>query len=111
MIMQTLFNFLSFKHFIAIDVLIVCYYIGAILFPFMLYLSRNYLIQHISWVNTLYSRLTTSIHEFSIQKKLLGILFFLLMFIGMEIVWRMMCEMTIGYFQMHDYLQTLSTAK
>ncbi len=109
--MQTFFDFLSFKHFIAADILIVCYYIGALLFPLILYLSRKYIIQNISWINTFYSRFTTSMHALSIQKKLLIILFFLLLFLSMEVVWRMMCEMMIGYFQMHDYLQLLAEGR
>jgi hypothetical protein len=36
------------------------------------------------------------------------ILGFLLIFIGVELMWRMMFEMLIGYFQMREYLQQLA---
>ena len=109
--MQTLLDFLAFRHFIAADILILCYYIGAILFPLALYLSRTYLLHKIPWLNQVYTEIMTRISTLSSQKKLLGIIFFIVILGMMEIVWRMMFEMMIGYFQMHDYLQALSTAK
>ncbi len=111
MIMQTLLDFLAFRHFIAADILILCYYIGAILFPLALYLSRTYLLHKIPWLNQIYADIMSRIGTLSSQKKLLGIVFFLVILGMMEIAWRMMFEMMIGYFQMHDYLQALSTAK
>jgi hypothetical protein len=111
MIMQTLSDFLAFRYFIAADILILCYYIGAILFPLALYLSHTYLLHKIPWLNQVYTEIMTRIGTLSSQKKLLGIIFFIVILGMMEIVWRMMFEMMIGYFQMHDYLQALSTAK
>jgi len=36
------------------------------------------------------------------------ILGFMVLFIGFEILWRMMFEMLIGYFQMREYLQHIA---
>jgi hypothetical protein len=111
MIMQTLFDFLTFKHFVTADILIFCYYIGAVIFPFGLYFSRNYLRHKIPWINQLYADIMSRTGTLPSHTKLLGVIFFLLMLCMMEIAWRMMFEMMIGYFQMHDYLQTLAAPR
>jgi hypothetical protein len=36
------------------------------------------------------------------------ILGFMVLFIGFEVMWRMMFEMLIGYFQMREYLQHIA---
>ena len=92
-------DFLSFKEFIALDVLIVFYYIGAILAPLLLWKSRNYLVENFKFLKTIESALT---NQFSVR---LGLL---LGFIVMELMWRIMFEMIIAYFQIRDYLHVLA---
>jgi len=87
-----MYDFLSFKTFITPTVLIFFYYIGAIVIPIVLYYYKRKIF------------------------KLLGInitinwkvkLLFVAMFFFMELLWRMLFEMLIGYFQMHNALMQL----
>ena len=101
-------DFLTFKSFISIDALIFFYYVGAILIPFALYKSKNYLIDNFKIFN-IFNKLILQIFNLldDKDKRSIKILLFLL-FIFMEIFWRMMFEMMIAYFQMRDYLQTIA---
>ena len=93
-------DFLTFKTFISADVLIFFYYIGAVVIPVLIWQSRRYLIENFK-IMKIFSSLSTK--ESSYMK-----LFVLLMFIFMEIVWRMMFEAMIAYFNMRDYLQQMA---
>lgn len=103
-------DFLSFDYFIAPDVLIIAYYMGAVLMPLLLWLSRRYLMNKISLVsrfNDIQRQLYSSL---SARNKIIFIAAFVGMFFFMELIWRMMFETMIGYYQMHDYLQGLSAS-
>ena len=93
-------DFLTFKTFISPSILIVFYYIGAVFVPILsFYLARRF-------KNTYFSSVTLSL---SLQHYLLTIGLFLLTFLMLEVFWRMMFEMLIAYFDMHDALmQTIS---
>ena len=105
--MQTLIDFLTFKHFIAADILILCYYIGAIIIPILLYKGRRYLIDNVQIIRSLNDLFLQTFSSLDTKNRRYARLFFLLMFFAMELMWRMMFEMMIGYFQMHDYLQQI----
>jgi len=87
-------KFLTFSTFIAQDVLIFFYYIGVLFLPFFIYYYREFLVQKLSF--------------FSTQNQKKFIIFMLLMFLCMELFWRIMFEVMIGYFDMHDYLYEVS---
>ena len=97
-------DFLSFNRFITQDVLIVFYYLGALLMPILLYLFRGYLLEHVSFFKTVSDRLRTFYGKFGLKEKILFWLVFLTLFLCMELCWRMIFEAMIGYFDMHDYL-------
>ena len=101
-------DFLIFKSFISIEILIFFYYVGAIIIPFALYKSKYYLINKFK-IFDIFNKLILKIFNLFDDKKKssIKILLFLL-FIFMEIFWRMMFEMMIAYFQMRDYLQTIT---
>lgn len=98
-------DFLTFKKFISPTVLIVFYYIGAVLIPLAIFLLRKWIIRKI---NTFYSA------EQMLQKMLLSalttkqkaqLLFaFILCFLCMELFWRMLFEYLIAYMQIRDAL-------
>ena len=92
-------DFLTFKSFISTDILIFCYYIGAIVIPIFLWKSRNYLIDkfNISTPSSLNNQNRNYIKVAVI-----------VIFICMEIFWRMIFELMIAYFQMRDYLQLIA---
>ena len=96
-------DFLTFQTFITPTLLIIMYYFGAIVIPLVSY--------HVAkWIKSSYfnditkemkKRLSTKQ-----QLKILGIAFFI--FICMEIFWRVMFELLIAYFDMHDALMQLN---
>ncbi|MDD2358315.1 MAG: DUF4282 domain-containing protein [Thiovulaceae bacterium] len=93
-------EFLTFDRFISIDMLILFYYLGAFVLPLLLYFSRAYFFQRYPFTENLMQSLNNSA---SVRMKVI----FLLCIIFCEIIWRMMFEAMIGYFQMHEYLQHL----
>jgi len=98
-------DFLTFKTFISIDVLILSYYIGAIIIPIVIWLSKGYLQKKFKILDKLNSSLLNLFGTMSLKKRLLSILLFLFMFMSMEIVWRMCFEAMIGYFQIIESLK------
>jgi len=89
-------DFLTFESFISIKILIVLYYAGALFIPILLWYKRHLLSKIIDVL--IHSTPVTS------TRLILGSMIF---FILLELGWRMMFEMLIGYFQMRDYLQQL----
>jgi len=92
-----MWDILSFNTFVTQDVLIFFYYIGAVVMPIALYFFKDYLIKQIS-THTSFS---------SNEKKVFWFVAILL-FLCMELCWRMMFEAMIGYFDMHDYLHVIA---
>jgi hypothetical protein len=91
-------NFLTFESFISIPVLIAFYYLGALMIPALLWVKRT-------WVIKITDALTQAF-PIATSRLILG---FMVLFIGFEILWRMMFEMLIGYFKMIEYLHHLSS--
>jgi len=98
-------DFLTFKTFISIDILILSYYIGAIIIPIVIWLSKGYLQKKFKILDKLNNSLLNLFGTMSLTKKLLSVLLFLFMFMSMEIVWRMCFEAMIGYFQIIESLK------
>jgi len=98
-------DFLTFKTFISIDILILSYYIGAIIIPIMMWFSKAYLQKKFKILDRFNSLILELFGKMSLTKKLLSIVLFIFMFISMEIVWRMCFEAMIGYFQMIEALK------
>ncbi len=98
--MQQFLDFLSFKSFISLDVLIVIYYLGALGVPFFgWYLSR--------WIRSkLMHENEKSLSKSKYQTYL--IFLFIIFFLLLELFWRVMFEFLIAYFQMRDVLVGLS---
>jgi hypothetical protein len=90
-------NFLTFDSFISIPVLITFYYLGALIIPALLWIKRSWVIKVTDILLRTFP-ITTS-------RLVLG---FVLLFIGVEIMWRMMFEMLIGYFKMIEHLRHLA---
>ncbi len=101
-------DILTFNTFITQDVLVFFYYIGAVLMPVVLYLFKDYLIAHLSFVKKINDKLHRFYASFSSNGKIVFWLMFLTMFLCMELCWRMMFEAMIGYFDMHNYLYQIA---
>ena len=84
--MQAIIDIITFKTMISKDMLFVFYYLGAILVPFIIFLY------------------TKNIYK-PVQKNTPKIfMIFIIMFIFMEILWRMMFEFLIAFLQIRDAL-------
>ena len=100
-------DFLTFKTFISIDILILSYYIGAIIIPIVMWFSKKYIEHKFKILDKFNTFLKTLFGQLNLKRKILSILFLVILFISMEIVWRMCFEAMIGYFQMLEALKAL----
>ena len=98
-------DFLTFKSFISTEVLIIFYYLGALILPIGLWLLVTWLIRKYKLFTTAYESGKEIIWKSLNRKqktKLIG--FFITSFLFMEIFWRMLFEFLIAYMQMRDAL-------
>ena len=86
----------SFNRFITQDILIVFYYIGAVIAPIVLYYYKGKILQYLQ--NKGFNL------SFDFKNNKLVYIIFIVIFICMEICWRMFFEAMIGYFDIHNYL-------
>jgi hypothetical protein len=101
-------DFLIFRKFISIDILILSYYIGAVIIPLMMWFSKAYLQRKFKILDRFNDFLKTLFGQLSLKRRIISILLMIMMFISMEIVWRMCFEAMIGYFQMIESLKLMS---
>jgi len=91
-------DFLTFQTFITPSLLIFLYYVGALLIPiFSFYLAR--------WIKNVYKTEMKTYTSF--KQRFIGSATFFIFFLFMEILWRMIFEFFIAYFDMHDALMKL----
>ncbi len=91
-----MYDFLAFRAFITPSLLIVIYYFGAAVIPLLSWFAMR-------WLKRRY------FPEFVLPKRFYIYTLFLLCFLCMEIFWRMIFEVMIAYFDMHDALMNMST--
>ena len=95
-----MWDFLTFKSFVTPDLLIVIYYMGAVVMPLFSYIIYRWLMGRLS------------IHyDLRVDTKYKYLLYIpiIICFICMEIFWRMLFEFMIAYFDMHDALMNMSS--
>lgn len=108
--MQSFIDYLTFRSFISPHVLLACYYIGALGVPvgswfFARWIKHKYLL-----VSDIYESSKTIIISITrAKKRMLFYILFALVFFCMEIMWRMLFEFLIAYFQMRDVILELAT--
>ncbi|SFV67861.1 hypothetical protein MNB_SV-14-426 [hydrothermal vent metagenome] len=98
-------DFLTFKTFVSPITLIVFYYMGAIIIPIFAWFFSRWIMKKISFIENLYQeskKLAFSI--FSLKYKIIFISFLIMMFLFMELLWRMMFEFLIAYMQIWEAL-------
>ena len=93
--MQELYDLLSFKTFISPYMLYIFYYMGAVLVPLVMlkYSYKIYAFLKIDISKIIPNEYKLKVYSISI-----------LMFIFLEILWRMMFEFLIAYLQIRDAL-------
>lgn len=103
--MQVFVDFLNFNFFISYYVLIACYYIGAIVAPVGSWFLASWIIRKYSLASDVYESGKETIKNISRTKdRVFLYALFILFFICMEIMWRMMFEFLIAYLQMREVL-------
>ena len=100
-------DFLTFQSFISLPALIVFYYLGALILPFI---TWHFCLKLIKKLNILHITLKKgqqlAWQTLDTKQQAIMLLLFILM-IGMaELFWRMMFEFLIAYMQIHDALVT-----
>ncbi len=91
-----MWDFLTFNSFITQDILIFFYYIGATIVPVILWFKKDTILKKISII------------EIKDKNKTTIFLTILVVFLFIQLCWRMVFETMIGYFDMHDYLYEIS---
>lgn len=104
-----MWDFLTFDRFVTQHVLLIAYYVGAVGMPLALWMGRRYLLRKIALLAQLDLQRQALFGSLSRRNQTLVVVLLILMFLFMELAWRMMFEAMIGYFQMHDYLQIISS--
>ena len=95
-------DFLTFKTFITPSLLVVMYIMGALVMPVVsYYISRWIVTRYFSKQKALFYANTTP------KQRLVLLLMFLGCFFCMEIMWRIMYEFVVAYFDMHAALMKL----
>ena len=98
-------DFLTFKSFISIEVLILFYYLGALILPVAVWLLLIFLIRKYQLMTIVYKNIKERLWQsLSIKQKMQIIAFFLVLFLFMELFWRMLFEFLIAYLQIRDAL-------
>jgi len=98
-------DFLTFKSFISIKALIIFYYIGALILPVGLWLLIDWLIRKYDFFDAMYKKGKEAIWKSLNKKQQIKLLmFFIVIFLFMELFWRMLFEFLIAYMQIRDAL-------
>ena len=98
-------DFITFKSFISTEVLIIFYYLGALMLPIGIWLLLTWFLRKYKLFNAEYEggkeTIWTSLNRKQ-QTKLIALFVTSLIFI--ELFWRMFFEFLIAYMQMRDAL-------
>ena len=98
-------DFLTFKSFISTEVLILFYYIGAIILPISLWYIIKWFTQKYNLIDTIYMKGKIVLWQsLNIKQRLFIIALFLSGIFFMELFWRMLFEFLIAYMQIRDAL-------
>ena len=98
-------DFITFNSFISTQVLIIFYYIGALILPVGIWILLTRLIGKYRFLNATYENGKEVIWN-TLNKKQQAklIAFFISCFLFMELFWRMLFEFLIAYMQIRDAL-------
>jgi len=100
-----MYKFLSFESFITPNVLLICYYLGAVMLPLAAVLLVRKLVRLFPALGGAGEQVKAAIPQ---KDRMRIYLVMAVVFLCMEVVWRMMFETMIAYFQMREALVTLT---
>jgi len=101
-------DFLLFNKFITPDILIFFYYMGALFIPLVLWVYKEKLLKKFSFFQSAQEMVGSFYSSLSKKDQLLTLLLLVVIFFFLELFWRMMFEMMIGCFDIHNYLFEMS---
>ena len=98
-------DFLTFKSFISTEILIIFYYLGAIIMPVGIWLLLTWFLHKYRLLNNAYENGKEIIWKsLNTKQQTKFVAFFVISFLFMELFWRMFIEFLIAYMQMRDAL-------
>ena len=98
-------DFLTFKKFISIDVLILFYYLGVLIFPFIFLFLFSWLSKKYQLLNSISSNTKKMTWGLLNNKhKIMFVALLISLFLFMQLIWRMIFEFLIAYLQIRDAL-------
>ena len=108
--MEILLDFILFKRFVSLYVLIPFYYIGAVGIPFLGWFTLLRVRQKYPSVHAMEERIDKLLYQTVVGKKVRAafVLIFMVIFVLMEIMWRMFFEYLIAFLQIRDSLLQLT---
>jgi hypothetical protein len=92
-------EFLTFQHFISLDILIIMYSMGLFGMPLVAGWIFWKIKPYLPW-----GVMREGVRVLSLKERLLALFLFLFLLLCMEIVWRMMCEFLIAYMQIRNVI-------
>ena len=99
-------DFLTFQTFITPSLLIFMYYIGALFIPVVSWYLLKWI--KLSYFQEISRRIKEEIQtRTTVKVRIFMYMAFIICFLCMEILWRVMFEFFIAYFDMHDALMQL----
>ena len=98
-------DFLLFKTFISPIALIMFYYLGAILMPLFIWFATWWFIKKFYLIEKGHNSIKKGLWTLlSFKYKMIFTLFFIMLFLFMQLLWRMMFEFLIAYMQIREAL-------
>ena len=98
-------DFLTFKSFISTEILIIFYYLGALILPLGIWHQHTWLFRKFRLLNTAYKNGKEFIWKSLNRKQQTKfVVIFVISLLFMELFWRMFFEFLIAYMQMRDAL-------
>ena len=98
-------DILTFKIFISPMTLIIFYCIGAVLMPPFIWFFSRWIMKKIDFIEQSYLKSREMAwRSMTLKYKILSVFIFVMMFLFMELLWRMMFEFLIAYMQIREAL-------
>ncbi|MCK5726484.1 MAG: DUF4282 domain-containing protein [Thiotrichaceae bacterium] len=98
-------DFFTFKSFISTEVLILFYYLGALILPISIWFFMLWVIRKYRLLDTAYKTGKALLWKSLSRKQRIQLsAFFIISFLFMELFWRMFFEFLIAYMQIRDTL-------
>ena len=98
-------EFLTFKTFISGKVLIFIYYLGAVGLPFAVFNLTKWLINRYDLFDSIYKfTKLNSLDKLSKKQRVYFVVICFIIFLFMELIWRVMIEFLLAYIQIRDIL-------